>query len=79
MNGSIDEQLLHAFQAVFPAHSDEQLRNGTPETLTKWDSEKHVMLIMVIEEAFGIRIPEREAGELLSFSEFRGYLSSRAT
>jgi acyl carrier protein len=79
MKESVDEQLLHAFQAVFPAHSDEQLRQGTPDTLTTWDSSNHMILIMVIEEAFGIRIPEREAGELLSFSEFRGYLSSRTT
>lgn len=79
MKDSIDERLLHTFQAVFPAHSDEQLRNGTPDTITNWDSSNHVMLIMVIEEAFDIRIPEREAGELLSFSEFKGYLSSRAT
>jgi acyl carrier protein len=79
MTTSLEDQLLQAFRAVFPSQTDEELRAGSPDTLERWDSTKHFVLIEVIEEMFGVRISERDAGELLSFAAFESYLSSRTS
>lgn len=79
MTTSLEHQLLQAFRAVFPSQTDEELSAASPDTLERWDSTNHFVLIEVIEEMFGVRISERDAGELLSFADFASYLSSRTT
>jgi len=69
--------LLQAFRTVFPACADEMLEGGSPTTLESWDSTNHFVLLQVVEEMFEVHISEREAGELLSFTEFEAYLNSR--
>jgi len=53
------------------------LEGGSPTTLESWDSTNHFVLLQVVEEMFEVHISEREAGELLSFTEFEAYLNSR--
>ena len=73
---NVSEQLLHAFQVVFPSQSSEELKAGTPDTLSTWDSTNHIVLISVVEEVFETKIPDDTAGELLSFQDFEAYLDA---
>ncbi len=73
----IDDRLLQCFRTVFPEQADQALLAATPDTVERWDSTNHFLLLQVIEEEFDVRIPESTGGELLSFQEVRNYLSSR--
>jgi acyl carrier protein len=73
---TIRDRLLHCFRLVFPEQIDSSLIGATPESIERWDSSNHFLLINVAEEEFGIRIPEEIGGELLSFTSFENYLSS---
>ena len=78
MTASIHERLIHCFATVFPEIAAAQIPAATPDTVAQWDSSRHVTLTLVIEEEFGVSIPEEMSGELLSFAEFEGYLQSQA-
>ena len=68
---------VSCFRTLFPEQSDEALLAATPDTVERWDSTNHFVLLQVVEEEFDVRIPERTGGELLSYKEIRGYLGSR--
>lgn len=74
---SIRSRLLSSFRAVFANYRDEDLAGATPDTIERWDSSNHFLLLQVVEEEFSIRIPETESGELLSFDAFETYLQNR--
>jgi acyl carrier protein len=71
-----EEKLLRCFQTVFTGESDSALKSATPDTLTKWDSTNHFILLQLVEEEFNLRIPESEGGELLSFGDIQRYVES---
>lgn len=40
---------------------------SSPETIDRWDSLKHMQLILALEEEFGFQFPDEAISELLSF------------
>jgi acyl carrier protein len=74
---SLEQRLLGCFQSVFAGEPAGRLATATPDSLGRWDSTNHFLLIEVIEEEFQVRIPERDSGELLSFQAWAGYLADR--
>jgi acyl carrier protein len=70
------ERLVNCFTAVFSGLPAEQAPTATVDTIASWDSTNHFMLKQVIEESFGIEIPEEVIGEVDSFSGFANYLES---
>jgi acyl carrier protein len=78
-NGLMDnprERLITCFTAVFPALSPQEAPAATMDTVSTWDSTHHFLLMEVVEEAFGIQMPEEAVGEIDSFSGFENYLKS---
>ncbi|HEX4164130.1 MAG TPA: hypothetical protein VHZ55_01530 [Bryobacteraceae bacterium] len=71
------DRLLECFHSVFAAQPGASLLSATPDTIADWDSTRHFLLLQSIEEEFEVRIPERTAGELLSFADFENYLQSK--
>ncbi len=71
-------RLVACFTAVFPGLTADAAPASTPDTVAAWDSSHHFMLMQVIEEAFGIRIPESVGGEIDSFAGFEDYLARRS-
>lgn len=43
----------------------------SPDDVAAWDSLAHMNLIIAVEEAFGVTIPDREAVELTSYALLR--------
>jgi acyl carrier protein len=74
---SLEQRLLACFESVFLGEPAARLATATPDSLSRWDSTNHFLLIQVIEEEFQIRIPERDSGDLLSFQAWAGYLADR--
>jgi acyl carrier protein len=69
------DRLVACFTAVFPGLTPEETPSATIDSLPAWDSSHHFLLMQVIEEAYGIQIPEDVMGEIDSFAGFEGYLA----
>ncbi|WP_202949378.1 acyl carrier protein [Sphingomonas sp. PAMC 26621] len=50
---------------IDPADIDD---DSSMDTIEKWDSIKHMDLILSLEEEFGVSVPDEEAGELTSYA-----------
>lgn len=70
------DRLSRCFATIFP-EAKGLVADATPDTLPRWDSTNHILLIQVVEDEFGITIPETSVGDLLSFAEFESYLRSK--
>ena len=64
---SISERLQQCFQAVFPNLKQANIATASSETVADWDSVAQVTLISVVEEEFGVVLPQEKYGEMLSF------------
>jgi acyl carrier protein len=73
-DASIRQRLQQCFQAVFP--DLKQTENASTETVSKWDSVAQVTLASVVEEEFGVVIPDEKYAELLSFEAWAAYLET---
>jgi hypothetical protein len=73
---TVRQRLLTCFQTIFPEQTGEELLSATPDSVTRWDSSNHFLLLQVVEEEFGVRVPESVGGELLSFSDWDAYLEN---
>jgi len=72
-----EARLLRCFSIVFSDLSDGELKNASVENMVDWDSVATVMLVNVVEEEFGIRVPPEDVEELASFRLFLSYLKSK--
>ena len=75
---SVGERLLGCFQAVFPGISDESLMGLSAASDPGWDSVTQVTLMSVIDEEFGINLPEERYGEFTSFASLLEFLEKPA-
>jgi acyl carrier protein len=71
---SVRSRLLECFRAVFPHVTDENLTTYSAETVSSWDSVTQVTLISVVEEDFGITVPEERYGQVTSFASLLVFL-----
>lgn len=72
---NLRERLVVCFTAVFSGISALEVATATIDTVPSWDSSHHFLLMQVIEEEFGIQIPEEVVGEIDSFAGFENYLN----
>ncbi len=68
-------RLVECFTAVFPGLSASDAPVAAIDSMPAWDSSRHFMLMQVVEETFGIQIPEEVVGEIDSFASFEDYLT----
>jgi acyl carrier protein len=73
----LDDRLLACLRATFPEVPPEALRTASTETLEEWDSLHAVILMAVLEEEFGTRIPTRDYPALRSYDSIQTYLARR--
>jgi acyl carrier protein len=72
----LHRRLMNCFVTLFPGNSQDSLIEATPDSIEAWDSTNHFLLLQIVEEEFGLQIPEQMGGQLLSFGEFEAYLKS---
>ena len=68
-------RLVTCFTAVFPGLTPEEATSISVDSFPAWDSSHHFVLMKVIEETFGIQIPEEKVGEIDSFPVIEDYLA----
>ena len=73
---NLRERLVMCFAAVFPGLPSSEAPAAAIDTTSAWDSSHHFLLMQVIEEEFGIQIPEEVLGEIDSFAGFESFLST---
>ena len=73
----MSDRLLACLKATFTDVPPETLRTASTETLAQWDSLHAVILMAVLEEEFGIRIPTRDYPSLRSYESIQSYLARR--
>jgi acyl carrier protein len=69
-----ESRLVRCFSAVFPWLTPEEIRNVNAESSEIWDSLTAVTLVAVVEQEFGLKIPQEFAPQLDSFGDFLTYL-----
>ena len=69
--------LTRCFAAVFPGLDEDQIVTASVDTVPEWNSLASVTLIAVLEEQFGLDIPELDIPELGSFAAVRDYLRKK--
>jgi acyl carrier protein len=72
-----ESRLVRCFSAVFPWLAPEEIRSLNAESSEIWDSLTAVTLVAVIEQEFGLEIPQEFVPELNSFGDFLAYLNQR--
>jgi acyl carrier protein len=71
-----DEQLRQVFAAVLKVEPDSLGDDSSIHTIESWDSLQHMILMVALEEEFGISIPEEVAAEAASFTAIKGVVEN---
>ena len=69
-----ESRLVRCFGAVFPWLTPDEIRNVSAESSESWDSLTAVTLVAVVQEEFGLEIPQEFVPQLDSFGDFLTYL-----
>ena len=72
MNGNVNQlrrRIMEVLSEVFGLPLDVVKRGITPDTVIGWDSERHVELVVALEEHFGCMFEVEEIPELISLEQ----------
>lgn len=61
------EAIKRVMSQVLGVEADNIVADSSPATIERWDSLKHMQLIMALEDELGIQFPDELIPELLSF------------
>lgn len=75
MSEAIKEIMAQVFQIEVASINEDT----SPDSVDRWDSLKHMQLIMALEDEFGIEFPDESIPELLSFAAIEARISSLVT
>lgn len=59
-------RIIEVVAKVFALPSETVARGISPESVATWDSERHVQLVVALEDEFGCMFEPDEVGELIS-------------
>ena len=74
MKDKIREIMSGVLEVPVETITDEASRN----TIKSWDSMRHLLLILAIEEEFGVHFPDNEIVELLSLEAILAALNKKS-
>jgi acyl carrier protein len=75
---AIRDRLNDVFQDVFDDDEIEIFPEMTARDIDEWDSLKHIVLVLAIEKAFGVRLNAAEVGGLQNVGQMVALLEARA-
>ena len=72
-------ELIEIFKDVFGEENIEDIdpNNISIDTLSVWDSLKHLRLLMTIEEKYNLNLTPNDFQELTSFSVINNYINTK--
>lgn len=65
-NPNLHRDIVTVVSTVFGLPPDTVAQGVSPETVERWDSEKHVELVVALEDRFGVEFDADEVPELTS-------------
>jgi acyl carrier protein len=65
------------FTATFPQMDAESVRHANVDDIESWDSTRMLTLVAVVEEQFGLSIPEKDIFDLTSYDAVLDYVRKR--
>ena len=68
-------RIVEVVSAVFGLPPDVVVRGISPERVENWDSERHVELVVALEERFGCMFEAEEVPELTSIEQMEAIVS----
>ena len=63
----IDSKIKKVMSIVFEVPIDEIRDDSSIDSISNWDSIRHLNMILALEEEFGISIPDEEVGNLVNY------------
>lgn len=63
---AVDERVKTIISTIFNTPAEEIGPGSSPETIEAWDSMGHLMLVLELEQEFGIQIPPEEVEKMTS-------------
>ncbi len=63
----IDQEIKEVMATVFDVSIDLIEDDASTDTIEKWDSLRHMNLILALEEEFDISIPDEEVGSMTNY------------
>lgn len=72
----IEFRLREVLSRILGVSADAIAAETSSENTPEWDSLRHRQIVMSLEEAFSVRIPEREIPKLTSVAALRSWLNS---
>ncbi|HLX12903.1 MAG TPA: acyl carrier protein [Bacteroidota bacterium] len=73
----MEERVRKVFSAVFQIPASSVNDSSGRESVSGWDSLKHLTLVLALEEEFGVRFEDDEAPALESFSSIVAVLRKK--
>jgi acyl carrier protein len=74
----IDDRIKQIIAAVLSRDIEEIHDDASPDTLSNWDSLRHMNIVLALEEEFGVHFDEQRLLELTSFALLREELRKHA-
>lgn len=72
---NIDERLKNVMSVVFEVPAESINQDSSQDSIEKWESLRHLNLILALEEEFDVEIPDEEVGNLMNFKLIRLVIS----
>ena len=77
MDNKIEGRIKDVMSAVFEISTDKINDKSSPDTVQSWDSLKHMILIIALEEEFEIIFSDDDIVNILSFDSFRSIIKEK--
>jgi acyl carrier protein len=61
------QQLKEVLARVFKVDVSSITEDASPDTIENWDSLRHMSLVLVLEEEFGVELTDDQVVEILSY------------
>lgn len=72
------DRIKRVMSQIFAVDTESITMDSSPETIERWDSLKHMQLIMALEDEFGFQFPDDVIPELVSFAAICDAVGERA-
>jgi acyl carrier protein len=77
MIASITDQILQIASDVFSVSVDRLTANTSPDDIESWDSVRHIILIMAVEQQFALRLTPEDIDEATSLGRIGALVERR--
>ena len=77
MNEDLFSRIVSIASAVFGLPQAQFIPQSSPETIENWDSLNHLMLMMALEQHFGLEFDSSEIEQMLSLEMIEKTISSK--